>query len=379
MSSLTILSAGLMIAIGMVVLPGTAATPRPLFELVNSSDAIVIADINAVAVNGTQRDATFTVVRVLKGVLTIGAVTRAHYTPVGKAQREITAVPRQRGMLFLREESPGVWELKDADGAGLGVSARYFAVTHDGPAGTLFRPGASVIDKVILELAAEVEEKGGKPQYVEQLKVSGSDSATVLEIYQRWAQSSSESLRVVGLARLASTGDVQAFIRLASEHAVLTGSPLGIYVSGTLSSLRKPQPDAVRALVVLATSSSLRPEIQSAARRALYEIHSREALPAFYALLSSPDAITRELAVSGFSSFVTNKRISEGGLDADEAMDEVMNPGRKRTLPSPNAPYDTPETRKYLHFGPFQNAAEEATYIAFWKSWYERNRAQLGL
>ncbi|MGI8992129.1 MAG: hypothetical protein ACR2I2_21435 [Bryobacteraceae bacterium] len=107
------------------------------------------------------------------------------------------------------------------------------------------------------------------------------------------------------------------------------------------------------------------------------DIDSAAAARAF--LLDSPDEIRRELAVGGFGLFVTNTRISEGGLDAAEALDKVLNPGRRRKLPSADAPYETPETRKFLNFGFFRNSGEEAAYLAFWKGWYEQHRAQLGL
>ena len=67
-------------------------------------------------------------------------------------------------------------------------------------------------------------------------------------------------------------------------------------------------------------------------------------------------------------------RIAKDGPDSAEARDEVLNPGKRRTLPSSEAPFETTATRAFLHFGPFKSAEDEASSIAFWKSWYQKNQ-----
>jgi len=69
-------------------------------------------------------------------------------------------------------------------------------------------------------------------------------------------------------------------------------------------------------------------------------------------------------------------RIAKDGVDSAEARDEVLNPGRRRKLPSSEAPFETTTTRPFLHFGSFKDAADEAYVITFWKSWYQQNRGQ---
>lgn len=84
------------------------------------------------------------------------------------------------------------------------------------------------------------------------------------------------------------------------------------------------------------------------------------------------------MAVWGLSAFVVNVRIAKDDADGPQALDEVMNPGRRRTLPSSDAPFETATTRKFIHFGPFRDATEEMSVISFWKKWYQENLTELG-
>jgi hypothetical protein len=115
-------------------------------------------------------------------------------------------------------------------------------------------------------------------------------------------------------------------------------------------------------------------EVRNGAISALCAIHSRDTLPFIYELLASSDPLTRAFAVRAFSAFVSGMRITRGGTDEAEALDEVLNPGRRRSLPSKDVPFETEETRRFLHFGPFKDAAEEGAYVTYWREWFERHR-----
>jgi hypothetical protein len=143
------------------------------------------------------------------------------------------------------------------------------------------------------------------------------------------------------------------------------------------NAFRGNDPLAVSAIGRIATAANVSGTVYSAAVWALSSIHSKEALPYLYTLLGSPDRTTRWLAIRGFSAFVTNMRIAASGLDSSEALDEILNPGRIQS--TARSSFDTTDTRRFLHFGAFQNAQEESSFIAYWRTWFDQNRSVLAL
>lgn len=198
-------------------------------------------------------------------------------------------------------------------------------------------------------------------------------SPTVRNAYQKWLTVNTRNLRLAAIRGLTMTGSTEALLALQREASA---GPRSEIVDGALSKLfafRSSDPAAVQALGEIATSAASLAVRESAAY-ALRDIHTNRALPYFYRLLGDSDQGLRELAVSGFTAFVVQMRTPKDSLDVPAALNEVMNPGRRRKLPSLEAPFDTEETRSFAHFGPFPDKVREEQLLAFWKGWYARNQ-----
>lgn len=350
-----------------------------LAGLVASSDVVALADIRGGSlVNGTY-SATITARRVLKGqnLLLPSATVQVNY-PAPLDGRPIAPIDVDEfGLVFLRESSSG-WRLATVNSSGQGLRSGFLPVERG--AATQAGGGGEIIaseDAVTEVLVAAIEAEGPYGELGPKLLVSPSGHP---EVYVRWSNSSDAKLRVYGLMGRLMTGDEQAIIRAAKEWASLSQAPRSNLLASALSSVRTSSPAAIHALGELATAESehgISPAMRQGLALALSAIHSDATLSYLAKLLDSGDILTRSVAVAGFSSFVTGMRVAQDSSDAAEALDEVLNPGRRRSLPNPDAPFETEETRKYVHFGPFKDPAEESEHIAFWKSWYERNASRL--
>jgi hypothetical protein len=346
----------------------------PLQRLLDSSDAVFIGNISRASDNSGDA-ANLTVIRAIKGALQPGAVINARLWPKNVRGADIVRGASGAALLFANQASPGVWELSSL-GLDIGLGAPYVPLAIAEPERIFDQIAGSAHDRLVRLLAVAVE-ADPKRAGLDFLALMSPGESLAGQIYRNWADSSVAALRAYGLSALISAGDVPALVRAASEVEALGKSRDGERVSSSISGFIKTDVEAVHALGRIVTAPAATPGFRSAAALALSRIHTKHTLRYLYELLSSPDPIVRQDAIRGFSAFTTNMRIAQTGLDSSEALDEVLNPGRKRTLPSPEAPYDTPGTRQYLHFGPFRDASEEAAYLQFWKGWFERRRSEL--
>jgi hypothetical protein len=269
------------------------------------------------------------------------------------------------------------FELLSVDTGDLGLRGAYFPVPKNV---RLDHPGsASPLEQVHAELIAAIEARSDDEQYLKRIvpKLSPGDSAIVVSALQRWSESASGPLQLLAMGSLIGAGSNQAVIGLKTELRASPTSVLAKSVATNLSTFRGTDPAAVAALGEIATTSAAEQGVQESAAFSLQRIHTRQTLPALKALLDSPHPLVRQLAVSGFTAFALQMRIPRDDTDAAEALDEILNPGRRRTIPSADAPFDTAETRQFAHFGPFRDLAEETRFITFWKEWYEKNSGHL--
>ena len=192
--------------------------------------------------------------------------------------------------------------------------------------------------------------------------------------YERLSKNTTNRLQKFGLAGLVASGDRPSIRTVTKQLRDTQPSPENDMVVSSLAGLRASDPEVVRAIGQFAVSYG-NPAVVQSLTYALYAVHTKDALSFLYKLLSNGDKLVKEWAVMGFSAFVTGMRIGEDGLDMSEALDEVMNPGKRATTPPSR--YDTEETRQYVHFGPFPRADAADKYVTFWKRWFERNQQVL--
>jgi len=204
---------------------------------------------------------------------------------------------------------------------------------------------------------------------------SANSSPAALQILQQWAAMPVSALHAYGLAGLIAAGNSNAVQQLAAELPQISKLPYAAQVGSSLHAFHNSDPLADKAIGLIATTAGTPIEVQNAAIWSLSNSHSKYTLPFLYTLLRSSDPLTRSLAVGGFSAFVTNMRVPTGELDSVEALDAVLNPGRSQTSTSN---FDTPATRNFVHFGPFQDPQVEQAAITFWTSWFNQNRVALG-
>ena len=360
----------------LVILPiWFAVTLAPIKALsipsaIASAHAIVVADITSGNYDGTQYSLTLRVHRTLQGTLQPGVVIQATYLPTNRATRE-GSITKEQGVFFL-QAAQAAWSLVSAESDGIGLRSVYLPITGPGPATT----AASVADKVVQELATAAE-NSQDAQYTLRFvsKFPANSSPLVMETLRHWAAMPISVRHAYGLAGLIASSDMLAVQQFAVELPEILKLPNASHAGSSLNGFRSSDPLAVAAVGRIALTVSAPPAVRSAAAWALSNIHSKETLTYLYALLDSPDQTTRELAIKGFSGFVTNLRMANDGLDSSEALDSVLNPGRNQKAASS---FDNPHTREFVHFGAFQDIQQERSFIIFWKLWFEQNRGLLG-
>jgi len=226
-----------------------------------------------------------------------------------------------------------------------------------------------VLDKVILEAGAAVLEtvkNDPRPTYLALLvrnSTEGYDSPAVRRLFRQYADSSRPWLKAIGLAELVKREDVPTLLRLEKEMATLSRVPQAKRIIYMFDWIRDPNPETIAALGKLASSKSGIEGLNLAAARALRAMHTRETLPYLAALLDSKYPDMRAEGVLGLGFFANGVPIvrAEGmpGLD-------FLN---KREATK----YTTKETTEYFGFDP----SRPDEFVAFWKGWWLRHRAEL--
>lgn len=358
----------------MAVVVASAESRLP--QLVATADSVVVARITGGSNTGQTREIEFTVDRVLKGDLVPGAQIRASFAGLDRAARAAVPPVLETGLIFLNQDGAGSYRLLSAETGELGLRSAYL------PLPSTSRPSStelgSPLESVYAEIVAAIDSRATDEQYLKTVvpKLALSESPLLASALQRWAvNASAKPLRLLAIGCLIGISDGQSVIELKKELASSSASPLATTVATSLNAFQSRDPQAVIALGDIARSSESRKEVQEAAAYALQTIHTSEAVPALRALLDSRHPLVRQFAIGGLSAFALQMRIPENPADAAEARDEVLNPGRRRKIPSPEAPYDTEEVRQFAHFGPFRDPEEENRFVTFSKTWCDRNPA----
>ena len=356
-----------------------AATPHgSLGDLIQRSEAVVVARIESATPAGPRPEVQMTVIRSIKGALLPGSTVRANYPVLGKAAGAPVSYVKEPGLLFLKSGTvPGTWELVSAETGALGVRDSYISLATEGPPPI---SGNTPLDRAYAELLTSVERSGGDPNYLQRVlpRLDTSASPLVQKAFREWRSSPSLALQTAAMRSLISAGDTPALLQVRSELESPSSS-VSRTLGGALWAFRSTDPVAIKILGELAVSSKTPLETRQSAASALYALHTKDTLPYLVQLLESPDKLLRVDAISGLSAFALQMRMIGASDDGSDALDEVMNPGRRWKIPDAAAPFDTDETRQNVHFGSFRDDTEEFRYVNYWKSWSQRNRSRIGI
>jgi hypothetical protein len=190
----------------------------------------------------------------------------------------------------------------------------------------------------------------------------------VTGIYRTLATYTDPEVRLMGLAGLlGSDGEnsTWALKQIAKEMELIPRLHVRGVVIPSICSIRNSDRGAVESLGQISLSSDI--ALRRCAAMALDFIHTRDTLPFLAELLNSGDAGTREYAIQGLSRFVDNL--------------PVQNPSNIRNgqalLPQGPAPYRTAETDQFSLSKGWLGSAEEAPYLQFWRSWWDRMKGEL--
>jgi hypothetical protein len=223
-----------------------------------------------------------------------------------------------------------------------------------------YAAAAPIDEKLMLELAAAIENKDGSAfgvDYLAGLHTQG--TAAVLKVYQRFSQSSSTGLRAYGIAGLIREGDIQVLSTLAADVTAKGASASGDLIVNEVCQYSNANPTAVAALGALSGATTTVPRLQFCAAAALRRIHTKETLVYLQELLDSRYPDVRYEAVAGLASFANSGSIPwEPPLVVDGAA----------VARQPNIYKSSQTLENFPTVATFQQ--NEAKYIAFWKGWW---------
>jgi hypothetical protein len=355
----------------------TAVTgQQSVLYLAQNSDLIVVGTASGGSRGGTSLIFSLQIVRVVKGNASLAGTMVSVNWNVSPAQPLINA-----GRQF-QAEGTGVWFLKASSGGwallpvmtGAGSLESMFVPSPPGPLPTAYAysPVAPLNDRVASELSAAIENGNGAPQLLglhygllEQL-----NSVVIQTLYSRLSESPSIPQIILGISGLIRAGNISALFTAYQQLAGESKRPeYGVLLWSIREAFRRVDPSSVAALGQIATASG-NPNLQfrQAAAHALAAIHTREALPYLAMLLDDADQTLRAEGVGGLAAFAN-------GLPVQTSAN-LQNLGYLQ-FPA-QAPYQTPETKAHFSLGVQTISKDEASYLAFWKSWWAANRASLG-
>lgn len=340
------------------------------------ADSVAICQVIDQSTTTATTNLKLSVIRSLKGPLSQGTTIAATHTPLTKSGEAKVSPQKERGLFFLKSNGANAYNILSLNTGNLGPADSYLSLPgNDAP---LKPKGNSVLSAIYAELFAAMESRPHDEPWLMRLApyISPQDSLEVSRQLYAWMNGANPNLRRIGIAGLITTGNIQALRKLINE---MKGppAPLLALAQSSLLSWRNPAPEGVNLLGSLLDSPQLTGCSRNCIATSLQILHTRESLVYLHKLLDSEESFLRETAVAGFSAFALNMRIPSDSADQAKALDEVLNPGRRRQIPSADAPFDTPETRAFAHFGPFRNADDRRKKIHFWSSWYQTNKAIL--
>jgi hypothetical protein len=356
-------------------LQGALVAPQSIVAVEKAADLIVNGTASGFVRNGSRFDFSLQVNRVIKGDGTLaGSSIGAYWLSVnqpatGSVGGKDIGSP---GIWFLRRTS-GPWQVVPLVQGSMQLSNIYIP-SPPGPvlSAYAYSASASLDDKLASEMCSAIEGVGGDSLQMYALLIGGVDelnSSVPHLFYRRLVNSSSTEKQVFGLSGLIRSGDSSALTAAAQIASTVTGRHAeGALLLSVREYLRPTDPTSVIAVGQVATNSTVPAALREVAAHVLEAVHTAAALPFLATLLDDPDLNLRVEAVGGMGAFAN-------GLAVRTRQTQVTLVYLQ--LPA-NAPYKTQDTVAHFALGRQTIAANEASYISFWKAWWSANRASLG-
>ncbi len=354
---------------------GGLVAPGSLQDLQQNANLIIVGNATGAVQSGTVVDLSILVSRVIKGDTALAGRSIAAHWMSGRVDTMVSrgsADSRGDGLWFLQQASNG-WRVLPVVQGNVEFTGLYFPVSS-GPIlnAYAYSQTASVVDKLASEIGAAIENQNGYNFQLYALQTGMLDelkSPIWGLLYQRMANSTSAERKILGLSGLIRAGNASALAAAAPITSSLGDHPAqGILLLSIRDFFRATDADSVVAIGSSATDSSQSAAFREAAAHALAAIHTAASLPFLATLLEDPNQNLRIEAIGGMAAFANGLAVqTSGGVPSLSHLQ----------LPS-NAPYKTVETVAHLAFGRQAIAPNEASYLSFWKSWWEQNRASLG-
>lgn len=354
------------------LLQGGLVAPQSVVALENAAGLIVNGTATGFVQNGAGVDFSLQVNRVIKGDATLAGSSISVTWPSGNQATAASVGSKNvggTGIWFLQRSS-GPWQVVPVVQGTMQLSNIYISAQL-GPivSAYAYSATASVDDKLASEICSALEGVSGVSLPMYALLSGGIDelnSSVPQLFYQRLASSASTEQQVFGLSGRIRSGDTAALTAAAQIASAVTGGQAqGVLLLSVREYLRPTDPTSVKAVGQVATDSALPTALREAAAHVLAAVHTAAALPLLATLLDDPDLNLQVEAVGGMGSFAN-------GLPVRTRQSAVTLAYLQ--LPA-NAPYKTQDTVANFALG---QAANETSYIYFWKNWWSANRASLG-
>ena len=277
----------------------------------------------------------------------------------------------ERASLELPEEAPAPAQLENTPRAvaeEIIAALRAMATKHPAEVKPIYN--VQVINGVVDRSYGAGRYAAEALQLSEALETLG-DPPTLLTIHRELMAEPAGYLRAIGIAGLIAANDPAGPKQAAAEIHTLFREAYLTPIEMNLSGYHNlADPEAIIAIGRLATETSDldMPSLQRSATRALYNLHTKEAVPALVTLLDSSDPEVGGLALSGLCMFTRNAPLLNVNVSpSDPAWMKSREP----------APFRTRETEAYCWMTPAPATLAPPDRKAFWKQWWQDHAAEV--
>ena len=264
-----------------------------------------------------------------------------------------------RGIWFLKSVDGGGWECAQAWHFGSDkttVILDYFAhpaANGPLPSSLAYDPSSTPLaDQLLLELA------GGDSANGVIMDSSGDmSSPAVARVFHYLENSGTEEQGRFAMAALIGHGDIATLLRVEGIASTLgDGTGGAAYLISAIGNSHLTDPVAVASLGRMATAQSNPAALRAQATRALYTIHTADAVPWLGALLSDSSTQLQLTAAMGLSSFVAGT-----GIPTPATMPSLSHLNQRQP-----SQYRTADTDRHLGY----TKGDESSFLDYWVAWW---------
>lgn len=337
-------------------------SPASLDKLVNDAKVIAVAKVASGSQSATSRSLVLLdVQRTLKGSVSSGLLSVEINAPAEFAvSRNLVGL---QGIWFLVDGTDGIYRILPAMVGSVPLEWSILPALTDLPVTWASGPSAAPMERVLREVAADMEVKGESnwPFAFDFLsQIPATPASSVRGLYQRMLTSPVNTVSLAGLAGLLRSGDVAALASLRQKLTLpeVTGGRAGAALAQAVCEYSNANPQGLAILADLAGGPQPVPQLQECAALALRTVHSRETVPFLLALLDSQDLAVRYDAVAGLASFANSGYIPNEKPLLVDGVSQQRQPSALRTAETEEN-FPTLETFR----------KDEQRFITFWKQW----------